>query len=171
MNAMKFQISQIIGIIGALCVIVGAFLPWATWSSITVAGVEGDGKITFLLGLIAGVLLPWSKKRAGFPILGLIIFLIGCYDAYDVSKGVVPGVKPNIGIGLFATHYRWAGHRHFGNRLSTEILKGTRINARKKIDADQLLNRSISYNVQNQRFRKEKSNSTNVNEIRPVLRN
>jgi len=103
---MKFQISQIIGIIGALCVIVGAFLPWATWSSIAVAGVEGDGRITLFLGFITGALLLWSprgKKKASFLILGLIISLIGCYDAYDVSKGVVPGVKPNIGIGLFAT--------------------------------------------------------------------
>jgi hypothetical protein len=103
---MEFQISQIIGIIGALCVIVGAFLPWATWSSITVAGVEGDGRITLFLGFIAGTLLLWyphGKKKASFLILGLIISFIGCYDAYDVSKEIMLGIKPNVGVGLFAT--------------------------------------------------------------------
>jgi hypothetical protein len=106
MNAMGFRLAKIVGMIGALCVIVGAFLPWATWSSIAVAGVEGDGRITLFLGFVAGALLLWSprgKKKASFLILGLIISLIGCYDAYDVSKEIIPGIKPNVGVGLFAT--------------------------------------------------------------------
>ena len=106
MNAMGFRLAKIVGIIGSLCVIVGAFLPWATWSSIAVTGVEGDGRITLFLGFITAAFLLWSphrKTRASFLILGLIISLIGCYDAYDVSKEIMPGIKPNVGVGLFAT--------------------------------------------------------------------
>lgn len=53
--------TQVIGGIGALIVIVGAFLPWATWGLFSVAGIEGDGVTTLILGLIAGVAV--NKKK------------------------------------------------------------------------------------------------------------
>lgn len=103
---MKLEIDRTLGIVGILCVVTGAFLPWATWGSISIAGIEGDGRVTLLLGIVAGVLLvgfPGGKRSACGSLLGFLIALIGCYDALDVTRIAPFGIRARVGVGLFGT--------------------------------------------------------------------
>ena len=81
---------------GAILIVLGAFLPWATVFGISIAGIDGDGSLTLLMGLVAGVVAlvrPWSRNvRIGTVLLGSLVALVALADMTSVA-----------GIGIYMT--------------------------------------------------------------------
>ena len=102
---------------GAVAVVVGAMLPWASvatpFGTISKNGTDGDGIITMIFGLAAGVLLllRWNRAPArGLTIAALVVsVLIGVVavvDMIDVKSRFTSGsvsLSASIGVGLWLT--------------------------------------------------------------------
>ena len=97
---------------GALVVVIGSFLAWATVSaggiSVSASGMDGDGVITLVVGLAAAAMALFLKDRGrniGVAIAGGIIVLVAIIDIADVNRalGEFPGggVEASVGIGLW----------------------------------------------------------------------
>ncbi len=97
----QFHQSRIIYLVGAGIGLIAAFLPWVTVSIFGVnqsqSGFDGgDGKITFVLFAIAGVLTflgdrtkPMSRPmQIGIGILGLLSALVPIYDMITASSKI-----------------------------------------------------------------------------------
>lgn len=98
--------------VGALAVVIGSFLPWATvrvfGTSVSKVGTEGDGKITLILGIAAMVAL--GIRKYGPALSGLVLLLSSCVAVYDIAdtsrragdiNGMSSAVHVSIGIGLW----------------------------------------------------------------------
>lgn len=96
------------GIVAALFVMIGSFLPWATvdtWiGSFSANGMDGDGVITLLLGVAAGVLIGlWKRPLViiGAVAAGLAA-LVALVDLVDLGRAIgddaFADVKPGIGL-------------------------------------------------------------------------
>ncbi len=105
----------IIGMLVACVLIgVGSVLPWATidlgFFSQTTGGLDGDGGITLVLGVLAAALAFFSKGRKtglaiGAVVAATITVLIAIVDIADVSSvsgdlGLDGGVSVGIGLWL-----------------------------------------------------------------------
>ena len=100
-------------IAGAACVmiVIAAFLPWATVLGLGVSGIEGDGVLTLVLGVMATAAVAasafWQRCRwAAVPaaIMGVAVAGIGVYDWSNVAeeaRGV--GGLASVGVGLVLT--------------------------------------------------------------------
>lgn len=81
--AVYFGQRQKIALAGAALTILGAFLPWATVLGQRVHGIDGDGSLTLLAGLLAGsivALRPWTRRvRIASLLLGGLIAFMGLY--------------------------------------------------------------------------------------------
>ncbi len=106
--------STMIVLIGALVVVIGSFLAWASVSvegfgSESVGGMDGDGTITLIVGLAAAAFALFLKGRArmiGVIVAGAIIVLVSIIDIVDVGRaagelGGLPGVDVSVGFGLW----------------------------------------------------------------------
>src|SRR5665647_2142554 len=97
------------GIIAAVMVALGAFLPWATVSFFgSVSGIDGDGKFTLVCAIAIGVMFGLWKRPALIvaAVLAGITLIVGILDLIDLGRassdfGGFAGVSP--GIGLFLT--------------------------------------------------------------------
>ena len=97
------------GIIAAVMVALGAFLPWATVSFFgSVSGIDGDGKFTLVCAIAIGVMFGLWKRPALIVavVLAGITLIVGILDLIDLGRassdfGGFAGVSP--GIGLFLT--------------------------------------------------------------------
>ncbi|ODU24648.1 MAG: hypothetical protein ABT15_00035 [Pseudonocardia sp. SCN 73-27] len=93
------MIFGIVTAVGGLLAIVGSFLPWVTiragaFGSLSVAGIEGDGIITLIVGVLilaVGILrlvkpsIPALVQR--LPILfGLVVVAIGVYVIINLNS-------------------------------------------------------------------------------------
>lgn len=97
------KVPQIVGIVGALMVIAGAFLPWAISSVITVKGTDGDGTITLALAILSILFLLIKKIPAWIAsILGAIVVTVGFIDYSQVKEAVLLD-SGSVGIGLYLT--------------------------------------------------------------------
>ncbi len=91
---------------GSVGLVVGAFLPWATVGPFDIAGTDGDGVLTLIIGALVAA-LAWTRKapRAVIVLVGIAV-LIGVYDLVDVGR-VAGGDEElfdvSIGIGLIIT--------------------------------------------------------------------
>lgn len=96
---------------GAAMIILGSLLPWATVSAgilqRSMNGIDGDGKITIVggvLALLAGITLftrPVAAARA-LGILGAIVAGgVAILDLINVSDTNTSGVNTSIGVGLY----------------------------------------------------------------------
>jgi hypothetical protein len=77
---------------GAAAAILGAFLPWASVSaafvgSISREGIEGDGRITAGLSVLAGVFAITMLRAARRPATGYLIF-VGAIGGAILAAGV-----------------------------------------------------------------------------------
>ena len=111
---------------GGALVILGAFLPWASVSinfagessSHSTNGMDGDGKITLVLGLCAVGLtvLKNPAKTKLFALIALIAAglaaLIGLYDASQIGgnsdarammEAAGDAIKVSLGMGIYLT--------------------------------------------------------------------
>jgi len=109
---MTIDPKRLVALVGAVMVVLGSFLDWATvdsaFGSLGVGGMEGDGKLTLVAGLVAGVLLLLVRGRAG-GIVGAVLLaiaaLIGFVDYGNVQE-MVDAVesefaRASVGVGLY----------------------------------------------------------------------
>jgi hypothetical protein len=80
-----------IAIVGAVLLIVGAFLPWASMMGEGVSGVSGlEGKLAILMGVIVGVFLfvkvPWAKWA--IVVAGIVGLLVGIKGYLDIKEAM-----------------------------------------------------------------------------------
>jgi hypothetical protein len=105
---------RIIGMVAAGAIVIGAFLPWATvtvlFATISKDGIDGDGTITAVLGLvIAGLFL--ANTRAAYVlamILSAVVLAVFAVDYVDVQELVeeaedTEAAMASVGIGLYLT--------------------------------------------------------------------
>ena len=105
------KLSYILGLISALLIFIGSFLPWASVTSVFVAvsksGLEGDGIITLFLALIIFAVLYLSYVRSkrrklgavAIIILNFLVLVIGIVDAIDIAEMTVDSEYAFIDIG------------------------------------------------------------------------
>ncbi len=97
------------GIAAAVFVFIGSFLPWATvdtfFGSFSANGMDGDGRITLVLGLAAGVLVGLWKRPTVIiaAVLSGFVVLIALVDLVDLGRAAGDGlgladVSPGIGL-------------------------------------------------------------------------
>ena len=97
------------GIIAAVMVALGAFLPWATVSFFgSVSGIDGDGKLTLVCAIAIGVMFGLWKRPALIvaAVIAGIALIVGILDLIDVGRAAAEFggvVDASPGIGLFLT--------------------------------------------------------------------
>jgi hypothetical protein len=105
----------IITLVGAAAIVLGSFLPWASvatvFGTISLAGTEGDGVITLVIGGIIGVLAGLelggkSRRRTAAMIVGIVALGIGVFEIANVSDTASEVssqfARASVGIGLWA---------------------------------------------------------------------
>jgi hypothetical protein len=106
----------VISLGGGALLIVGAVTPWASvataFGTLSIAGTEGDGTITLIVGLVVTLLAVLelansTDTRALCGIGGVGAGAIGVYDLANISSRM-SGLEsqfahPSIGIGLYLT--------------------------------------------------------------------
>lgn len=110
------QIGRYFAMIGSIVVIIAAFLVWGTVNDITTKGIEGDGKLTFILALIALILLLIRRIPLWITIIfGVIIEIIGIIQNVSMNDKIAelknifassltgPDITGNVGIGVYFT--------------------------------------------------------------------
>ncbi len=112
---LKTSIYRIIGILGGLMIIIGAFLPWAEANvfdySETMNGIEGtDGVIVLVLGIwiIIGSLINFKKPQSrayGTGVLAVVALFLGVVEFTDIRDDVKQlesmFVEASVGEGVY----------------------------------------------------------------------
>jgi len=87
--------------------VVGSIGPWATIGSFTKNGLDGDGIITLVLALVAGltVLVSLARSRPSsrvvLGICGVLALATTVIDVIDVSGTEAGSVSASVGWGLW----------------------------------------------------------------------
>jgi hypothetical protein len=87
-------------LLGAVALVLGSFMTWATAGPFKVAGTDGDGWLTIVLGTAAAVLswkksYLWAALSAG---LGLLIVVWKFADLADIADDEFFSVSPGGGL-------------------------------------------------------------------------
>jgi hypothetical protein len=112
----EFDATEGLGVLGGGLAILGGFLPWITWVSGSVTGLDRNGGLTVVLGAVAVgvVLLATMDRRSGLVLagIGVLVLFVGGRAYLDMQDAigridVLPGVE-NLaqiepGIGLYLT--------------------------------------------------------------------
>jgi hypothetical protein len=131
--------ANVVGVIAAAsaaAMCLGSFLPWATvtaglFGTISVNGMDGDGKITLALGFVAGVLLlvgALGNNRVPV-IIGTVAAGLGgaaaVYDLINVSDMVAGSssdfVQAQVGVGLYLCAFGGVAAAVLGIVAATQI--------------------------------------------------
>lgn len=103
------------GLVGAIAVVVGALLPWATVSTafgtLSVNGTDGDGVLTLGGGVVAAALLLFGRGRRWAAVVaavvGVLVTIVGVYDLVNVSSAAAGATsnfaRASAGVGLWVT--------------------------------------------------------------------
>jgi hypothetical protein len=67
MDISRLTTPQRISAVAILAVVLGAFLPWASFFGVTAFGVQGDGIITLAFAIAGGVTLALTTGLVGRP--------------------------------------------------------------------------------------------------------
>lgn len=102
--------SSVVALVGAAAVAVGSLGPWATVGVISAAGTRGDGKITLIAAVIAGLTILLGKSNRGPTVLVVILAIIcaavGVSDSVnvnnDLSSSPLLSAVAGVGWGLYA---------------------------------------------------------------------
>lgn len=85
------------GIVAAACIVLGSFLPWATVSGLvsgSVNGIDGDGVLTMVIGVILGVLcLTQYSRRDGWRTAVAAAVIVGAVSAIAIAGAAIANVK------------------------------------------------------------------------------
>lgn len=77
---------------GAAGAFIGAFLPWAKVGALSVAGTDGDGVLTLILGIAAGALGVGGIRKGGKGLLigslvcAALVAVIAVIDIADINS-------------------------------------------------------------------------------------
>ena len=113
-TASKRKESAILALVGGVAVVVGSLMPWATitaiFGTISVAGTQGDGTITLVLGGVLGVLAlldlvgTTSISKWLYVGFGVAAAGVGGFDWVNLSQRLGEAqsefVQASVGIGL-----------------------------------------------------------------------
>jgi hypothetical protein len=95
---------------GSVAAVIGSFLPWANAGPFSVAGTDGDGALTLVLGAAAGALggAANGTKKIGFAIGSLVtaalVVVIAAIDIGDVASLADNAlIEVEVGGGLVLT--------------------------------------------------------------------
>jgi hypothetical protein len=93
--------NQVLRIGAGVGIVIGAFLPWVQVLGIGVAGTNGDGQITLVLGLVVIVLSLLVKRWAAIAvaILGALCAIIAFAD---MTNAAASGIYLTLAGGLVA---------------------------------------------------------------------
>ena len=102
---------HVVGGIAAVVVFIAAFLPWATADAVIISstktGIEGDGVITLVLGLVALPCIVYAHWRSWVwllpAIMGVAIAAIGIYDWAELTGLSSDVATVSVGAGLVLT--------------------------------------------------------------------
>ena len=95
---------------GAVGLVVGAFMPWATAGPFSKAGTDGDGVITLVLGALIGVTAFFGLKAPIKParswlvvLMTAVAGLVAIYDTADVARVASESslIQVEVGSGLY----------------------------------------------------------------------
>lgn len=82
---------------GAVLMVLGSFMPWATAGIFSVAGTDGDGVITLVLGVLIGASM--LQKVANLRVVGMAVVLVSAVCGLIViSDGMDLGDAAGMGI-------------------------------------------------------------------------
>lgn len=108
MDTDDFTTSEWMTIGGGLAAVIGAVLPWVSFSLGSVTGIDGDGVFTLVFGIIAGAIVLFRNWEtvdvAAVGVLGVLTLLIGA-NVYNNLSGMTGRNILNVsaGIGLHLT--------------------------------------------------------------------
>lgn len=110
----NYMPNMIAGLLACVGIVVGSLGPWASFLNFSKAGIDGDGMLTMILGVIAAVALFSILSRGGkakfgdrwvAPALGAITLVIAIVDAANLSNQETTFLRstigPSIGWGLW----------------------------------------------------------------------
>ena len=110
----NYMPNMIAGLLACVGIVVGSLGPWATFLNFSKAGIDGDGMLTMILGVIAAIALFSILSRGGkakfgdrwvAPALGAITLVIAIVDAANLSNQETTVLRstigPSIGWGLW----------------------------------------------------------------------
>jgi hypothetical protein len=100
--------------LSAVAVVIGAFMPWVTLGLLHASGTDGDGVITLILAILAGVLIlvTANNVRPGLAfvviIFGVLVTAVAGYDMANIqdkihSSGNAFVSSASVGSGLYVT--------------------------------------------------------------------
>jgi hypothetical protein len=101
-------VSVAVAVVGLFFVVLGSVLPWASaatpFGSLSVAGTEGDGVATVVLGGVGltGAAVALTGRRLAIVVsivVAGVAFLVGLYDMASITGTGEAGVQ--VGIGLW----------------------------------------------------------------------
>ena len=83
--------------VSIIVIVVGAFLPWASFLGFNVSGISGDGRLTLAMALIGAALFAFGTRLMGLPkvprrgylipsvICAVIVALVALADLSNIS--------------------------------------------------------------------------------------
>ena len=99
--------AKVIALFGFAGVILGAFLPWAHVLFFSVSGLDGDGVITLILGVIGAALITFGRRGTTTlvaALVGVVACGIGLYDSVNLSIVAQESAgTASVGAGLWLT--------------------------------------------------------------------
>ncbi|MFD6860322.1 DUF2510 domain-containing protein [Rhodococcus sp. NPDC060090] len=110
----RYTANLIAALVASGGIVIGSLGPWASFFAFSKSGVDGDGIITLILGVVAAVSLflrfsqgadVWAALRWGTPVVGVICLVIAIVDIMNLTSvtgeffGETVGVQ--IGWGLW----------------------------------------------------------------------
>jgi hypothetical protein len=103
MSTQKSGVGRLLVLFSSIVMGISAFLPWGKIMETSVKGVQGDGKITFVIAILI-FLLTISKKIPLwiFLILGLTAGVTGIVDLFAMSI-ITEATQVVTAIGIYLT--------------------------------------------------------------------
>jgi hypothetical protein len=115
-RASLVPLGALVGVVGALLLLLGALLPWLSYHSITVAGIRGNGILTLAIGIgvigLAACLFVARKSHIVATTLAIAMttaaataFVISGLNVMDIGRQMSGGLLggTSTGIGLWIT--------------------------------------------------------------------
>ena len=104
--ARRVLIFSLIGVASMFAALLASFLPWVSYSGVTIGGLHRDGILVLVLGLM-GIAFAFVaailKSRWPFPViivLGIVVAAVTITDILDLTRTVGLSLS-NVGVGLF----------------------------------------------------------------------
>jgi hypothetical protein len=100
---------KLVSVVGFGGIILGAFLPWAKSASISATGIDGDGLVTLVLGVVGAILMlfwAYARHAAVALVFAGVAFAVGVYNLQNImgtETGFGLVIQTRVGEGLWLT--------------------------------------------------------------------